>query len=147
MGDIIQQTVGGLSVAILVLLVVLVYGHSYSTTDEKEAKAPFGGETKLFWNAFVGLTVAVLLVVLVVGFLGQPAATPKIHVVVSESGGSSFPSAMSTGSGFPSSTLSDLSSFSSFSTLSTSLDSFSSSDISTSLGALSDSLSSISLSV
>jgi hypothetical protein len=146
MGDIIQQTVGGLSVAILVLLVVLVYGHSYSTTDEKEAKAPFGGETKLFWNAFVGLTVAVLLVVLVVGFLGQPAATPKIHVV-SESGGSSFPSAMSTGSGFPSSTLSDLSSFSSFSTLSTSLDSFSSSDISTSLGALSDSLSSISLSV
>ena len=145
MGDIIQQTVGGLSIAILLVLVVLVYGHSYSTTDEKEATTPYGSETKLFWNAFVGLTVAVLVVVLVVGFLGggqRSAGDPdQIRVLVSSDDG--FPSAMSTGS----SRYSSISDLSSFSSLSTTLDSFSSSDISTSLGALSDSLSSISQSI
>ena len=142
MGDIIQQTVGGLSIAILLTLAVLVYGHSYASTDEKESKTPFGSDTKLFWSIFVWLTVAVLLVVLVVGFLVQPASsTPQIRVLVSDA--SSLPSAMSTGTA-----LSDLSSFSSFSsTLGSSLDSFSSSDISTSLGALSTSLSSASQSI
>ena len=144
MGDIIQQTVGGLSIAILLVLVVLVYGHSYSTMDEKETTTPFGSETKLFWNAFVGLTVAVLLVVLVVGFLGgSTPAEPRDQIRVLVSSDDSFPSAMSTGS----SRYSSISDLSSFSSLSTTLDSFSSSDISTSLGALSDSLSSISQSI
>ena len=151
----IQHLVGGLSVAILLVLVVLMYGYPASTTDEHEEKAPFGDDTKLFWTLFVGLTVAVLLVVLAVGFLSAPTVPAGRPVMVVSSDGSSLPSAFSTASHRTSSfsDLSDLSSLSSLSSLGSlgslsslsdfsTLDSFSSSDISTSLGALSDSLSS-----
>ena len=67
--SLVNQTVGGLSLAILLTLVIFAYGYPYTVNTEEEAKAPFGEDTKLFWNIFVGLTALVLILVVVVGFV------------------------------------------------------------------------------
>ena len=161
MTSIIDQTVGGLSIAILLTLVVFAYGYPQATKDEKESKAPFGDESRLFWNIFVGLTTVVLVLVVVVGFLvpcgghGGGGRAAVVRVVRPQD-----VSFMSTGSGFSSlgslggGDKSALETPSAFSTLSKSAnDSFSfsslsdvaSEDISTSLKALSESSMSLSI--
>jgi len=144
MGDIVQQTVNGLSIAILLVLVVLVFGYSHAADDDDDddgdphrSSNPFGCHSKLFWNIFVTLTVTVLLAVLFVSSLSLGGRTQPPSVVVW------------TDSAAPTTSSSSPLGISSFSTLGgsrlttlSSLDSFSSADISTSLGALSDSLSS-----
>ena len=163
MTTIIDQTVGGLSIAILLTLVVFAYGYPHATQDEKEGKAPFGEDSRLFWNIFVGLTTVVLVLVVVVGFLvpcgggGGGGRAAVVRVVRPED-----VSFMSTGGGFSSlgslgggdKSVSALETPSAFSTLSKSAnDSFSfssvsdiaSKDISTSLKALSESSMSLSI--
>ena len=181
-----NQTVGGLSLAILLTLVIFAYGYPYTVNTEEEAKAPFGEDTKLFWNIFVGLTALVLILVVVVGFVAPCGGRAPSRVVVTPAGfgasGSSAPqdvSFMSTslsggdsagGNPAPATSFlstesvqdagpagprmdlnnSDLQTPSEFSTFSRSLNdsmSFSSEDISTSLHGLSDSLSSLSMSI
>ena len=157
---IIDQTVGGLSVVILLTLVVFAYGYPYASEDEEDGKAPFGDDSKLFWNIFVGLTIVVLVLVLVVGFVvpcTKYGQRPNRIVVQQPPMGIDDISFMSTGSGYSlaggDKTVSDLETPSSFSTLSKSAnDSFSfssiaSDDISTSLKGLSESSSSMSLSI
>ena len=157
MATIIDQTVGGLSVAILLTLVVFAYGYPYASGNDEDSKAPFGDDSRLFWNIFVGLTAVVLVLVVVVGFLvpcGGGGRAAVVRVVRPED--ISF---MSTGSGYSSLGGGDKSALetpSAFSTLSKSAnDSFSfssisdivSEDISTSLKALSESSASMSLSI
>ena len=161
--NIIDQTVGGLSIVILLTLVVFAYGYPYASQNDDDTKAPFGEDSRLFWNIFVGLTTVVLVLVVVVGFLvpctGR-AGRPR-HVQVMPGGPAPIEmediSFMSTGSGYSlgggDKLGSDLDTPSSFSTMSKSAnDSFSfssiaSDDISTSLKALSESSSSMSLSI
>ena len=160
MTTIIDQTVGGLSIAILLTLVVFAYGYPHAAQDEKEGKAPFGEDSRLFWNIFVGLTTVVLVLVVVVGFLvpcggGRRAAVVRVvrpEDVSFMSTGSGFSSLGSLGGGDKS--VSALETPSAFSTLSKSAnDSFSfssvsdiaSKDISTSLKALSESSMSLSI--
>ena len=160
--NIIDQTVGGLSIVILLTLVVFAYGYPHASQNEDESKAPFGEDSRLFWNIFVGLTTVVLVLVVVVGFLvpcAGSAGRPR-HVRVT-AGPSPVQmediSFMSTGSGYSlgggDKLGSDLETPSSFSTLSKSVNdslsfsSIASDDISTSLKALSESSSSMSLSI
>ena len=51
--SLVNQTVGGLSLAILLTLVIFAYGYPYTVETEEEAKAPFGDDSRLFWNIFI----------------------------------------------------------------------------------------------
>ena len=50
---IIDQTVGGLSVVILLTLVVFAYGYPYASEDEEDSRHRLE-MIQAFWNIFVG---------------------------------------------------------------------------------------------
>ena len=149
--NIVTQTVGGLSIAILFTLVAFIYGYPAATAsssddtqnDKPVSAAPFGDDSTLFWNIFVGMTVTVLVVVVLVGFVSPSSSasssdgTTSIAFINTED----LESLDSLRSMRTPSTLSTLSqSMGNGFTFSSSLSSMSSADISTSLGALSQSI-------
>lgn len=152
MTHIIDQTVGGLSIAILLTLIVFVYGYPRAAQTEEDGKRPFGDDSHLFWNIFVGITTVVLVLVVVVGFLvpcggGRRAAVVQV-VHPNDISFMSTGSAMSSlGGGDKSAALETPSAFSTLSKSANDSFSFSSEDISTSLKELSGSSASVSMSL
>lgn len=150
--SVVTQTVGGLSIAILFTLVAFIYGYPAATTsssddaqNDKQATAvPFGDDSTLFWNIFVGMTVTVLIVVVLVGFVSPSSSRPPSRGTTTGMGfinTDDLESLDSLRSMRTPSTLSTLSqSMGNGFTFSSSLSSMSSADISTSLGALSQSI-------
>ena len=146
MSNIIQQTVGGLSIAILFTLVAFIYGFPRATNDKddttKNAAVPFGEDSKLFWNIFVGLTVTVLVIVVLVGFISPSSSScngnAPTNMFINTDDLDSIGSVRSMRTPSTLSTLSQ--SMGNGFTFSSSLSSMSSGDITTSLGALSQSI-------